>query len=78
MRYKNLSIFGQIWLMVVVSVLTIFALCKIGGTWFNMPPANQSTPTSQADRVQQMYHDCLSETNGHNTNNCSDVLKEVK
>lgn len=66
-----------IWLIVVISVLTIFSLCKIGGTWFNMPPA-EKTPTSQAQRVQQMYHDCLRETSSRNTNNCNEVLKETK
>jgi hypothetical protein len=74
---KPMKIFSAIWVMVVISVLTIFALCKIGGAWFNMPPSDKQ-PTSNAQRIQEMYHDCLSETNGHNTNNCNEVLKGVK
>lgn len=71
--YKSpVGLFGAIWFCVVVSVLTIFALCKLGGTWFNMSPGTPSPAPKSA--VERMYDDCLSETNGHNTNNCNAVL----
>lgn len=68
----NLKIIGTVWLTVVISVLSIFCLCKLGGTWFNLS-ANDTRSVQE-----RMYDDCLNETNGHNTNNCNMVLKEVK
>lgn len=70
-----LKICGVIWFGIVLSVLTVFTLCKIGGAWFNMPPAHSGVAQGTRER---MYDACLSNTEANHSDQCNYVLKEVQ
>lgn len=72
MSDDDVSFIVTLWFAVVVFVLTAFVLLKIGGWVFNFRPAPVRTI------VQQMYHDCLENTESNHSDQCTAVLKDAK